>query len=233
MMSGMSFLAPDAARIYWRTLLDNATKLIADAHLLHSVDSFGRARALTVLAEEELGKATVVYERFSHSWSERSSEPVELPLGSARDHLEKYRAAYEFGKELEIFWGGGYEGHFPIDDEWDRWFAERKAEANAAARAANLEKQRGFYVDLIEGKVLSPADFTSEGVADPLVRAAQVIEMMLITDHTRMQAGDPAHFDDTHEMQWRVMPTAHGEDFSEFMAQTHTRDPERGDSQKD
>jgi AbiV family abortive infection protein len=105
--------------------------------MLWDAGSFGSARALTVLAEKELGRATAVYDRFSPRWSDRSVEPVELPTLSARDHLAKFRAAFEFGRELETFWGDEYPG--PPND-WDRWHAEQKAVAEAAARAANAEK---------------------------------------------------------------------------------------------
>ncbi|MEU0217091.1 AbiV family abortive infection protein [Streptomyces sp. NPDC006265] len=37
--------------------MDNASELIPDAHALLERGSFGRARSLTVLAQEELGKA--------------------------------------------------------------------------------------------------------------------------------------------------------------------------------
>lgn len=211
----MADLTPSQARAYWRALLDNASQLIADARMLWDAGSFGRARALTVLAEEELGKATGVYDRFSPRWSDRSVEPVELPTLSARDHLAKFRAAFEFGRELETFWGDDYP---EPPDNWDRWQAEQKAEAEAAARAANAEKQLGFYVDLTDGVVTSPADFDEPGVAGPLVRASRVIEMMLIQDHSRMKFDTPDDYDDTGELQWRVMPTSHPEEYDDFVA---------------
>ncbi|MBP3977857.1 AbiV family abortive infection protein [Microbacterium sp. BLY] len=209
-------LTPATARAYWRALLDNATRLIADANLLLAAASIGRARALTVLAEEELGKATTVYDTFSRAWSKRSLEGVELAQGSARDHLAKYAAAYEFGRDLDTFWGDDYpEG--PEDDDWARWHAERQAEARAAAKVANQEKQRGFYVDLGAGEISTPAQFDRDRVEEHLVTAAQVIEMMLIRDHSRMKFESPDHYDSTHDMQWRVMPVSHGLDYAAFV----------------
>lgn len=152
-------LEPSEARAYWRALLDNATQLIADATLLHNAGSHGRARALTVLAEEELGKATSVYDLFSHSWSARRTDPMELEQRSTRDHLAKYIAAFEFGRELEMFWGGDYP-ETPADDDWERWYAEQRAEAEGAARTANLEKQRGFYVDLQRNDISTRASLS-------------------------------------------------------------------------
>ncbi len=204
-------MPPAVARTYWRALLDNATQLIADARLLHQSGSVGRSRALTVLAEEELGKATSVYDTFSGAWSRQSTEPIELPQRAARDHLAKYAAAYEFGRDLEAFWGGDYPD-VPEDDDWERWNAERDAEARAAATAANQEKQRGFYVDLTDGVITTPLQFDSDLVEDHLVTAAQVIEMMMIRDHSRMKFESPDHYDGTHDLQERVLWIAHGID---------------------
>ena len=55
-------MSPTMARAFWKALMDNATGLIADADTLLERESFGRARSLTVLAQEELGKALWIYE---------------------------------------------------------------------------------------------------------------------------------------------------------------------------
>ncbi|MEV6909318.1 AbiV family abortive infection protein [Amycolatopsis sp. NPDC051071] len=39
-----------------KALMDNASALVADAHTLLAAGSYGRARSLRVLAQEELGK---------------------------------------------------------------------------------------------------------------------------------------------------------------------------------
>ena len=52
---------PKTARRLWKALMDNASGLIADAHALLERGSYGRARSLTVLAQEELGKALWIY----------------------------------------------------------------------------------------------------------------------------------------------------------------------------
>src|SRR5699024_8552920 len=59
---GAMILHPTTARTFWKALMDNATSLITDAHLLLEHGSFGRARSLAVLAQEELGKALWLYE---------------------------------------------------------------------------------------------------------------------------------------------------------------------------
>ncbi|HEY9263348.1 MAG TPA: AbiV family abortive infection protein [Mycobacterium sp.] len=215
------------ARRYWRALVDNATRLIADAHLLLDAESFGRARSLTVLAEEEMGKALSVYEVYSAGWSAGVSGSLDLTDTGSRDHLAKYMAAFEFGRELERFWGGGYEGLHPEDDDWEGWIVKRRTESQEAARVANRQKQRGFYVDLEAGEVRTPDELDAGTVADALTRAAQVIEMMLITDHTRMQDGPTERFDSTTVQQWSVMQTAHPEEFAEFLG--HVRETAKAD----
>lgn len=62
-------MSPEQARDFWKALMDNATSLIADAHTLLSVKSYGRARSLSVLAQEELGKALWIYDTFEVDWS--------------------------------------------------------------------------------------------------------------------------------------------------------------------
>lgn len=43
---------PNTARTFWKSLVGNASGLIADPHALLERGSFGRARSLTVLAQE-------------------------------------------------------------------------------------------------------------------------------------------------------------------------------------
>lgn len=50
--------------------------------------------------------------------------------------------------------------------------------------------------------------------------------MMLIKDHTRMQDEPPEQYDSTHDLQWRVMPAAHGLDYTAFI-ESMRKDDER------
>ena len=86
---------------------DNASSLVADAHALLELGSYGRARSLTVLAQEELGKALWLYETFEGSWSTGADDPLEVPrlTSDGRRHAVKYMEAFVFGKELDAFWG--------------------------------------------------------------------------------------------------------------------------------
>lgn len=174
----MVVMNPNAAREYWRALVENATGLIRDAHALYDIASFGRARSLAVLAEEELGKATTVYDKFADAWTTGEPTPRDLPTETARHHLAKYAAAYEFGRELDAFWGGGYETQLPDGDGWESWGAnewkswhdEQRARSLEAARAANADKQSGLYVDLTDDGLSTPDRFKEEDAADQLVR---------------------------------------------------------------
>lgn len=80
--------------------MDNASGLIADAHALLRMGSFGRARSLTVLAQEELGKALWIYGTFEQSWSTGSETAQEVPRlkSDGRHHAVKYMGAFVFGQ---------------------------------------------------------------------------------------------------------------------------------------
>lgn len=57
-------LSAKNARELWKALMANAASLVRDAELLLRSESFGRAWSLTVLAQEELGKALWIYDAF-------------------------------------------------------------------------------------------------------------------------------------------------------------------------
>ncbi|MER7335985.1 MULTISPECIES: AbiV family abortive infection protein [unclassified Micromonospora] len=207
------------ARTFWKALMDNASSLIADADLLLSAGSFGRARALTVLAQEELGKAVWVYDTFSSAWSTGDSEPrkVDRLARHGRDHVQKFLEAFVYGDELPAFWGD-YEA---MDtrrqgESWEDAWQRRQREAEAAAKEANTAKQRGFYVDRDKvGTISSPTCFGAGTVADDLAVAAQVVEMLLIRDHSRMKMEAVTEYDSTHDQQFRLLPISHPEDWSQ------------------
>jgi AbiV family abortive infection protein len=104
-MDGMR-MTPSTARAFWKALMDNATGLVADADALLERESFGRARSLTVLAQEELSKALWIYETFEGSWSTGAEAPMEVAkLKTHGRHLaSKYMEAFVFGQELAAFW---------------------------------------------------------------------------------------------------------------------------------
>lgn len=97
-----------------------------------------------------------------------------------------------FGQDLAAFWGDYDAYDFPNDGsqaDWDEHFTKQQREAEAAGKQANAEKMLGFYVDLDDDgeTVLSPVDIASGTIAADLRTAAQVIEMLLIKDHSRMK----------------------------------------------
>ena len=87
--------------------MDNASSLIADAAVLYEAESDGRARSLTVLAQEELGKALWIDDTFEGLWSEGSETPraVDALKQHGSNHTRKYLEAFVFGDELASFWG--------------------------------------------------------------------------------------------------------------------------------
>ena len=212
-------MTPQDARTFWKALMDNASALIADADVLLNAGSFGRARALTVLAQEELGKALWVYDTFSSAWSTGDGEPrkVDRLAKHGRDHVQKFLEAFVYGDELPAFWGDfeamdkRRQGE-PWEDAWQR----RQREAEAAAKEANAAKQRGFYVDRDKaGIISSPTSLGAGTVADDLKVAGQVVEMLLIRDHSRMKIDAVTEYDSTHDQQFRLLPISHPEDWAQ------------------
>lgn len=228
-------MTPSTARAFWKALMDNATGLVADADALLERGSFGRARSLTVLAQEELGKALWIYETFEGSWNTGAEAPMEVAelKTHGRHHASKYMEAFVFGQELTAFWGDYESLESPAEDSQDGWeafFAKRKSMAAAAGKLANEDKMAGFYVDM-DGTgetVLSPTDITPGTIAEDLRTAAQVIEMLLIKDHSRMKLYAATPYDSTHEQQHRLLPISHPEDWA-----TASEEFKRGDYWKD
>lgn len=215
-------LHPAKARTFWKALMDNATSLITDAQLLLEYQSFGRARSLMVLAQEELGKALWLYEAFSQAWSDGVETPLTVKrlTVDGRKHATKYMQAFVFGQELSAFWGG-YQTLYedaPLDgtrEDWDAWQVAREVEATAAGKRANEEKMRGFYVDLnpSDDQPVAPGDIDAGTIAEDLQTAAQVVEMLLIKDHSRMKLDASTPYDSTHDQQHRLLSNSHPEDW--------------------
>jgi AbiV family abortive infection protein len=211
-------MAPGEARVFWKALMDNASSLIADAHVLLAAESYGRARSLAVLAQEELGKALWVYDTFEQAWSQgdETSRTVDVLAQHGRSHTEKYLEAYVFGNELVAFWGDY--GSLPdYQAEGRSWGDAQRCqdEAEAAAVEANLAKQRGFYVDRdSSGMVSSPTKIEAGTTAVDLQTAAQVVEMLLIRDHSRMKQQAVTPYDSTHGQQSRLLPISHPDDWA-------------------
>lgn len=213
-------LEPARARDMWKALMENATGLTCDAHTLLEAGSFGRARSLGVLAQEELGKALWLYDHFQVAWSTGDETPQDVPQleKHGRNHVAKYMSAIEFGDGLPGFWGDysklEHIGH--TEAEWTEHLERRRDESDAAAREANTAKKRGFYVDLDEmsGEVRMPSDVHDGSIGDELRTVAQVIEMLLISDHTRMKHVAATPYDSTHVQQRRLMPFSHPDEWA-------------------
>ena len=96
----------------------------------------------------------------------------------------------------------GFAGPSPLD---------RKAHAGVL----NLQKQAGFYVDRVSQTITAPVDAEVGDMRLALIRAAQVAEMLLISDHTRTQYLPAERQDSTMDLQMRVMPYSHPDEFFE------------------
>lgn len=239
----MATMTGDEARAFWKALMDNGSCLIADSRLLLQAGSFGRARSLTILAQEELGKALWIYDEFEAAWScgLQDARTVERLREHGRRHIQKYLEAATFGDELAAFWGdfSAFEsrpGETAVEAiaRLDTEGQSRRVQAERSARRANIAKQHGFYVDRDEhGHFLSPPDIGPGTVEADLQRAAQVIEMLLIKDHTRMKNQAVTPYDSTHLQQYRLLPISHPEDWAtasgEFRNGAAAQEPRRDD----
>ena len=216
-------VSAEFARHWWKTLMANAVALITDAAVLAKHQSPGRAQALVVLAMEELAKARWLYEAAEWEWSAplglygtpaRPAGTVVVPEGlrtTRRSHAEKLKVAEQFASGLAGFWDPARRHeYYSLPDV--ETFA-------ASARQRNLDKQAGFYVDRSGASITSPLDIPSGDVEGDIQRAARVIQMHLIEDHTRQQdAPDRSLVDSVEDLHWAVMPYAQPEDLAAFLA---------------
>jgi AbiV family abortive infection protein len=204
-----------AARDYWRALLENAVSLVEDAALLLE-QSPARAMSLLILAQEEIGKADALYCLAQGAWT-AGRPTVELPasfLQMERLHHPKLIASLESSDDLAPFWGD-YSALLPmakISLEQVVEQLEAAAEQRGlTAKDINLRKQAGFYVDRRDGEVVSPQTTPTEPgtLVEEMVRTAAVAEMLLIRDHSRMKFETPERYDSTHDLQARLLPFCH------------------------
>ena len=218
------------ARQWWKSLMANAVALIEDAALLASHESPGRAQAMVVLAMEELAKARWIYSVAEWEWTAplglygqapRPSGQVEVPDGlrtTRRPHAEKLQVAEQLAAGLAGFWDPGRRiDYYELPD---------LETFEATAKQRNLSKQAGFYVDRSDQTITSPLEVPGDGIADDLRRAARVIQMHLIEDHTRQQdCADRDLIDSVEDLHWAVLPYSDPELHPDFIARTSTPQP--------
>lgn len=215
-------ISAEFARQWWKTLMANAVALIEDSAVLAKHQSPGRAQALVVLAMEELAKARWLYDAAEHEWtaplglygiSPRPANLIVVPDGlrtTRRPHTEKLQVAEQFASGLTGFWDSARRHEYYSLPDLETF--------EATARRRNLDKQAGFYVDRAGTSITSPLDAPSGEVEEDIQRAAQVIQMHLIEDHTRQQdAPDITLVNTAEDLHWAVMPYAQPEEFTEFV----------------
>jgi AbiV family abortive infection protein len=112
-------MSPGEAREFWKALMDNASALIKDAHVLLSVGSFGRARSLTVLAQEELGKALWIYDTFERGGAAATS----LPGTVKKDLTAPHRPRRSWPASVLATWQARPAAGSPPTSSrtWSRW----------------------------------------------------------------------------------------------------------------
>ncbi|ANC29933.1 AbiV family abortive infection protein [Isoptericola dokdonensis] len=70
-------------RRWWRALLENAADLVDDADALRERGSYARAPSLTILAREEIAKASWVYGASEDAWTD--TKPTVTLTGDLAD----------------------------------------------------------------------------------------------------------------------------------------------------
>lgn len=182
-----------------------------------NVHSFGRARSLTVLAQEELGKALWVYDAFEGAWSAGDDSPRLVdPLAShGRSHTRKYswRPSYS---AMDLRPSGATRPTLRTGRE--RASRGRRGQDVVVPRRRRprvrqtMQGSVGLYVDREDdGTISSPTQLEVGSIPEDLRKAAQVVEMLLIQDHSRMKHGAVTPYDGTHPQQFRLLPISHPE----------------------
>lgn len=210
------------ARQWWKTLMANTVALVEDSSVLANHDSPGRAQALIVLAMEELAKARWLYQAAEWEWSAplglygatpRPAQAIGVPEGlraARRPHSEKLKVAEQFASGLAGFWDPARRMEY-----YDLASPET---FEATAKQRNLDKQAGFYVDRSGETITSPLQVPPGVVGDEIRRAAKVIQMHLIEDHTRQQdAPDPSRIDSVEDLHLAILPYSDPELFADFV----------------
>jgi AbiV family abortive infection protein len=226
-------ITASTARAYWRALVENVVSLIEDAALLLD-QSPARARSLLILAQEETGKAKRLYVLAESAWTDGLPE-VTLPkrfLELEGRHSHKIAASLEYGEELRPFWGD-YSGLEVLLDMANDELRDRSREAGGQRRSSaetiNREKQAGFYVDRVGTDVVTPQAQDVGDLVGAITRTAGVVEMLLITDHSRMKFHTPDRYDSTGALQRRLLPFSHPEEYFKLEGARVAAEREPGD----
>lgn len=185
--------------------MENTVALVCDAELLFQNGSHGRARSLLVLAQEELARASALYDTAEHTWTtgEGSVELSPTHLSVSKMHRAKIEAGDQYGSRLGPFWG-----------DYDNIPEPRDA------GDIDKLKQVGFYVDRspgVGGRFGSPLDVDPGPVAQMLLSTAQIAEMALITDHSRMKYHSDLPYDSTMDLQNALLPISHPQEYADFI----------------
>lgn len=136
-----------------------------------------------------------------------------------RRHAVKYMEASVFGRELAAFWGDYGDYEYPEDESqegWDTFFAWKRSEATASRQAGQRREDGRVLLRPGRGRRDRPLPgyIDTEAISEDLQTAAQVVEMLLIEDHSRMKLEASTPHDSTREQQHRLLSISHPEDWA-------------------
>ena len=141
----------------------NGLDLLSDAEVLCKSARWSRAYALAVLAVEELGKASVVLTLALLPDELRTQVP-------AQQLLQRHEVKHAVGLVMCILEFGE-----PGVAARTELLADQLALVAQGAKASNLAKQRGFYVDLVCGELSKPRETTETEARAALAQAWRVV----------------------------------------------------------
>ncbi|MFA7267019.1 MAG: AbiV family abortive infection protein [Candidatus Nanopelagicales bacterium] len=200
-------LSPTQARLLWKSLLANASELATDVQVLLDFQRYARAQTLMIVAKEEIGKSVRLYKLFSHPWS--SGDEVILEFAHPDDTYLNMSAYFDTAEDLGPFWGDFAQfdlGEASSPGERDSW----RGFLDAANSPESIHRHLRV-TQTTEGVVVNPSDVVVGDLPSELTRLAEVIEMCLIVDHTRMKHESVMPYDTTIDRQEEVLRLTHPE----------------------
>lgn len=216
----MLSLTPAKARQLWLALMGNATDLVTDAQALDTIGSAARARSLAIAAQEEIGRAHIISSRFATSWSDGSDVPRDVPEPRQlpHAHLQAFR---QLLADLPHFWGDDIALDESVESASDAADPSlHSVNPVDDAEAAVTAQRRGWYVDIEPGSmaITIPTELDAGDAHAMISDTAKVIEMLLISDHTRQKSAESPYVS-TSDLQVRLLPVAHPEMVAHLDAQ--------------
>lgn len=150
-------LSPDLFKSLSQAALSNGRELIGDAEVLLAADRVPRVMALSILAEEELSKALLLW---MCSLAERQGTPIDPNI--LRKGLKQHKVKLVIPDILRLGFKNSIDT--PIETQI-KAMLDYVPEALHHADTSDRIKQHAFYVHYTDDKVVPPSDSITESHA--------------------------------------------------------------------